>query len=205
TQLHFALVGDVEVPPELVQAGSGTIDPTSGAASLSLLLRLHFMNPFFPSDCGIGLTLNLTTGASGTLRGTPYDRTTGTATFVENSFAVPASDHCGFFAQMVDLVFTLPSPAGNNTAILNATLQEDSTDDILCGCNPKRPPVDNKFMRFAPPEYPLSVEVIAEYTGGPNWEMLFGLDHAPSQNYRHLLLPGNSIIPRSDEGGYDVW
>jgi len=112
----------VEIDISLTQDGSGSIDPVGGSASASLSLFFALVrDPFLPAGCGIGpVAVNPTTDTSGQLTGTPYDSSTGTAGFVENVYNVPISSGCSIFGPIIDGVLGLPSPSGNNQAILSA-------------------------------------------------------------------------------------
>lgn len=114
-------LNQIEIDISLTEDGSGTIDPVGGAASANLSLFFALINPFLPMGCGIGpVVVNPTTDTSGTLTGTPYDSTTGTAGFVENVYEVPRSSGCSIFGPAIDAQLGLPSPSGNNQAVLNS-------------------------------------------------------------------------------------
>jgi Bacterial Ig domain len=75
---------------------AGTIDPNSGVVNLHAPQTAHLdLSSGLPgdTDCPVGpLDLNLTTGASGTAHGKPYNKATGTAEIVDGTFAIPAID-----------------------------------------------------------------------------------------------------------------
>jgi hypothetical protein len=116
-----------------------------------LPVRIHLSNTFLGSACFIGsaskpITLQLTTGTtSPPPPNTPITGATGVVelrdggqlviargySIVDNSFSVPVAQGCGGLLALgvdpsVDLKLGLPSPAGENTAILNGTLEEGS-------------------------------------------------------------------------------
>jgi hypothetical protein len=114
-------LNEIEIDISLTEDGSGAIDPVGGSASVSVSLFFALVNPFLPEGCGIGpVAVNPTTDVSGKLTGTPYDSSSGTAGFVENVYEVPRSSGCSIFGPAIDGQLGLPSPSGNNRAILSA-------------------------------------------------------------------------------------
>jgi hypothetical protein len=116
---------------------------TGDGPALSLPIDVSINNTLIGSGCTIGtssdpIVINLTTGATDPpppnqpISGTPGTGTvskqsvitiTGTS-LVDNAFAVPGASGCGLFGILdpaLDLVAGLPSAAGNNSAVLNAT------------------------------------------------------------------------------------
>jgi hypothetical protein len=111
--------GSTTVRFEVLDFGTGAIDPVSGNATLAIsqmFLRIRRVQGFtMPEACGIGPVSGiLTTGVSGSLVGQLYDQTTGTAAYVNNEVALPRSSGCGFFGAFIDSTVGLPSPEGNN-------------------------------------------------------------------------------------------
>jgi hypothetical protein len=122
--------------------------------ALSLPVKVKLDNPLLGKECYIGsntnpIVLNLVTGTTkppapnkpikGKL-GTVSSRAEGgilvisNNTLVDNSFAAPAATGCGgVFAFLIDPIINakigLPSAAGNNTAILNGTLEQTSAEE----------------------------------------------------------------------------
>src|SRR5216683_6904842 len=47
-------LNQIEIDISLTEDGSGSIDPVGGSASVSVSLFFLLVNPFFPTDCGIG-------------------------------------------------------------------------------------------------------------------------------------------------------
>jgi hypothetical protein len=117
--------------------------------AISLPVKVHLENPFLGSACYIGsnsspIVINLTTGTtSPPPPNTPISGSRGTAEFkgegnilvvsknslVNNSFAAPGANGCGgLFSFLIDPLVNaklgLPSAAGQNTAILNGTLNQ---------------------------------------------------------------------------------
>jgi hypothetical protein len=107
----------------------------SGGLVTVVPLSFQLENPLLGKDCFIGsvsdpITLNLTTGTSGALTGTPGSvvggndgntlQTIGTEV-VDNTFSVPVATGCGsggVFDNDIDTTDSLPSPSGANQAIL---------------------------------------------------------------------------------------
>jgi hypothetical protein len=111
---------------------TGNLDPLTGIANLQVKARIQATGTAFTVGTGPGcligsstnpVTLNLTTGTSGSLVGTPYSATTGTARIVDNTFAVPAIAGCAVGAVNLNSIINqqigLPSPAGQNNAIID--------------------------------------------------------------------------------------
>lgn len=65
----------------------------------------------------------------------------------------------------------------------------------------ERPPVDNKFVAYGGPSFSVDVQMIGTIAGIDHNELYL----APDPNYRHLLFPGNRIIPAPGEGGRLFW
>jgi hypothetical protein len=116
---------------------------TGQGTALTMPLDVAINNVLIGPGCTIGTTtdpidINLTTGTTSPpppnqpITGSPGTGSvskqsvitfTGT-TLVDNSFSVPGASGCGLFGVLdpaLDLVAGLPSAAGHNTAILNAT------------------------------------------------------------------------------------
>jgi hypothetical protein len=117
---------------------------------LSLPVKVHLENPFLGSSCYLGsnshpIVINLTTGAtSPPLPNKSIKGKLGTIdtpgeglilrisknSLVNNSFAVPGATGCGGFLiellldPIINAKLGIPAAAGNNTAILNGTLEQ---------------------------------------------------------------------------------
>jgi hypothetical protein len=145
----FGIGGEADFPgavlsePRLMEeAGPG----------LRLSLRIHLIDPFLGPDCFLGsssepMTLNLTTGATSPpppgepLHGTfpqIYSNPTGEIflfagmVLVDNSFSVPAATGCGVLMDAaIDQKLSLPSPAGENTAGIDADADQTSAEALL--------------------------------------------------------------------------
>lgn len=114
----------VTVTPTPLGDGTGSINPLTGEASASITATFLVSGFLVPAGCQVGpVTLNLSTAA-----GSAYDPTTGRATLVDNTFAVPAAAGCGLLGGIVDGQFGLPSDSGRNSATLVL-----STNPILTG------------------------------------------------------------------------
>ena len=126
------------------------------ATALSLPVKIHLENPLLGSACYIGssaspITWNLTTGAtnppapnkpiSGKV-GPIVEKDEGellelpSAALVDNAFSAPAASGCGgalaaVIDPLIDEKIGLPSPAGNNTAILNNRIELASAERVI--------------------------------------------------------------------------
>jgi hypothetical protein len=128
---------------------------TAEGTALTLPTKVHLENPLLGSACYVGsnsspIVLNLTTGKTSppppnkSISGNP-----GTLTFngegtiitvsknslVNNSFAAPATNGCGgifefLIGPIINSSLGVPSAAGHNTAILNGTLQQASSEAV---------------------------------------------------------------------------
>jgi len=120
-----------------------------GIPAFGLPVKVKLENPLLGNECYIGsstepVVLKLTTGTTkpplpnkpitgkpGTLSSRAEERilVISDNTLVDNSFAVPAAKGCGgkAFEALIDPIVNaklgLPSAAGNNTAVLNGTLE----------------------------------------------------------------------------------
>jgi hypothetical protein len=124
--------------------------------ALSLPVKVKLDNPLFGSSCYIGsnsapISLPLTTGTtSPPAPNKPISGKPGKAEFkdefnyvilrenslVNNSFAAPGTEGCGgIFSFLIDPLVNsqlgVPSAAGQNTAILNGTLQEANAPAVI--------------------------------------------------------------------------
>jgi hypothetical protein len=115
------------------QVGFGT--------ALTLPVKVRLQNALLGGECYIGsdadpIALDLTTGPTvGGPTGAPGVVSTkeeggilviGGTSLVSNTFAVPAATGCGpfgLFDSLIDGEIGLPSPAGNNTAVLNGKVE----------------------------------------------------------------------------------
>jgi hypothetical protein len=125
-----------------------------GIPALGLPVKIKLENPLLGSECYIGsstepIVLKLTTGT--TKPPPPNTSITGKVgefssraeggilviknnSLVDNLFAVPAAKGCGgkAFESIIDPLINaklgLPSPSGNNTAILNGTLEQSGAE-----------------------------------------------------------------------------
>lgn len=118
-------------------------------AAITLPARVHLKNQLLGNACYIGseaspIQLHLTTGATSPkppnksirgARGTPETLEEGEllmlrlggSSLVDNAFSAPAAEGCGEFFSflidpLIDAKLKLPSEDGNNTAVLNGTL-----------------------------------------------------------------------------------
>jgi hypothetical protein len=125
---------------------------------ITLPVRVHLKNTLLGSACYIGseaspIQLHLTTGATSpkapnkSIHGsfgeisTPEEKgisylKLAKNSLVDNNFSVPVAEGCGeFFSFLIDPIvdakLKLPSAEGNNTAILNGTLNTTSVANVL--------------------------------------------------------------------------
>ena len=125
-----------------------------GIPALGLPVKVKLENPLLGNECYIGsstepIVLKLTTGTTKPpLPNKPITGKVGELTsraeggilviknnsLVDNVFAVPAAKGCGGKAfesvvdPLIDAKLGLPSPSGNNTAILNGTLEQSGAE-----------------------------------------------------------------------------
>lgn len=122
-------------------------------AALVLPVRVHIHNPFLGNACYIGsgatpLRLHLTTGATQPpagfkpLRGSAGPTETleekgevalraREAILVDNTFAAPGAEGCGAFRPLLDSDLKIPNRAGENAAVLDATLLIATSQAVL--------------------------------------------------------------------------
>lgn len=132
------------------------LDRETGTA-LTLPVRVHLKNPLLGNSCYIGsestpIQLHLTTGATAPVppnnpihgaEGEPETLEENGITMlrdnknslVDNTFSVPKAEGCGGFLSFIidpllDNKLKLPSADGNNTAILNGTLNAATTEAV---------------------------------------------------------------------------
>ena len=107
--------------------GSGNLNALTGDSNVSIAFRIHLTDDggVLTNNCYIGspsgISLNLTTGASGTLAGISYDQMTGLAGYVDNGFAVPGATGCctlGLCNGNINSNLGIPAGAGINKAVL---------------------------------------------------------------------------------------
>ncbi len=119
---------------------------------LRLTVRVHLMNPFLGPDCYIGsqsspVTLELTTGT--TSPPPPNEPIAGRVPLIssseeggildlaglvllDNSFAVTPATGCGALMDAaIDQKLGLPSPSGENTAVVDAEADQAGAEEIL--------------------------------------------------------------------------
>jgi hypothetical protein len=111
--------------------------------ALSLPVRVKLNNTILGSNCYIGsetepVQLELTTGKSGSLTGTPGEITfneeftiitISKLKLVDGTFAAPAASGCGgtysaYVDPLIDSIFELPASSGKNSATLEGTLRD---------------------------------------------------------------------------------
>ena len=119
--------GVITVRIQPLSAATGNINPLNGAAVLSLSVRVKLEGS--PSGISLGGSCfispinitNATTGSSGPVTGVPYNAATGRFTVAQGTYSVPGADGCGPFGaadSTINSELGLPSPSGNNTAVL---------------------------------------------------------------------------------------
>lgn len=133
-------------------AGTGSLNPMTGAATLSISLRIKLegspQGVSLGSSCIIGpFSLSLTTGTSGSLTGIGYNPDTGLATMVTNTFAVPAAGGCGPLGLAngpINDALGLPAGAGTSKATLLGSMTPIITRGVTSSFTP------NVTSGFAP-------------------------------------------------------
>jgi hypothetical protein len=157
----------VDATAELVgQVQYSILKLASHRAGLVLPLRVHLENPLLGSECYIGsasepVTLHLTTGStsppppnqpiSGNDSGLTIRNGGGLivaedVSAVDNSFSVPPANGCGasLLSSAIDPIINfklgLPSAAGNNTAILNGSVEQAAAPAVIASEGPASTP-----------------------------------------------------------------
>jgi hypothetical protein len=141
-------------PASAVHINLGNLLSAEGTA-LTLPTKVHLENPLLGSSCFVGsnsspIVLPLTTGkTSPPLPNKSISGNPGTLSFngegtiitisknslVNNSFAAPTTNGCGgifefLIGPIINSSLGVPSAAGKNTAILNGTLQQASSEVV---------------------------------------------------------------------------
>jgi hypothetical protein len=127
-------------PASAIKVSVGNLLTETGTA-FAFPVKLKLSNPFVGKDCYVGsdsnpIVVEFTTGASGVLQGKSgskakqdrngFDLTVLTDTLVNDTFASPGVEGCGVGGgadAAIDAALGLPSPSGQNLAILNGTLK----------------------------------------------------------------------------------
>jgi hypothetical protein len=145
---------ELAAPASSIGIDLGNLLSGEGTA-LSLPIKVHLENPLFGGSCYVGsnsspIVLSLTTGTtSPPAPNKPIKGNPGTLTFnpegtlftvsenslVNNSFAVPATNGCGgifefLIGPIINSTLGVPAAAGTNTAILNGTLKQASSEVV---------------------------------------------------------------------------
>ncbi len=108
-------VGPVTVRFVPLDDATGTLNPLTGEATVTLSMRIRLIHALLPNTCGIGpINVTLTADQDGDFMGVAYSMDDGTATYVNGTFEVPGSDSCGGLESTIDGIVGLPSPSGNN-------------------------------------------------------------------------------------------
>jgi hypothetical protein len=133
-------ITELAAPPSSVVLNTAYEQLGEGTA-LTLPVKVRLENVFLGSECYIGsteepITLNLTTGATtGGPTGSPGTKSSreeggilviSGVSLVSNTFSVPKASGCGPFGVLdgiIDEKLGLPSASGNNTAVLNGSVE----------------------------------------------------------------------------------
>lgn len=118
--------------------------------ALSLPVKFHLENALLGNNCYIGsgtepVQLNLTTGTSGALEGTPGELSfnpeftivrLNPLMLVDGAFTAPSADGCGglfseFFDPFVDSLFGLPSASEENEVSLTMEFEIATAESVL--------------------------------------------------------------------------
>jgi hypothetical protein len=137
-------------PASSIQVNAINLLSESGPA-FTFPVRLHLNSPFVGGECYVGseaepVVVAFTTGISGALQGKngstiKTDRhgfilSVLTDTLVNNEFASPGVQGCGVEGgadAAIDSALGLPSPPGNNLAVLNGTLKLAGAENAKLG------------------------------------------------------------------------
>jgi len=137
---------ELAAPASSIGINEGNLLGESGTA-LSLPVKVKLSNPLLGEECYVGsnehpVVLNLTTGTSGTLKGSAghINVKEGLLTdtenkLVNNTFEAPAVNGCGgifsfLINPLVDAKLGLPSGEGHNKAVLEGTLEQASNKKV---------------------------------------------------------------------------
>lgn len=137
---------ELAAPASSIGINEGNLLGESGTA-LSLPVKVKLSNPFLGEACYIGsnahpVVLNLTTGTSGTLKGSAGHinvieglLTDTESKLVNNTFEAPVVNGCGgLFSSIIDPIVDgkvgLPSGEGKNKAVLEGTLEQAGTERV---------------------------------------------------------------------------
>ncbi len=132
---------ELAAPASSVRLNVENYETRTGTA-LSLPVKVHLENPFLGSSCYVGsnsnpVVINLTTGTSGSLTGTPgtfealgEERILAfsNSSLVNQTFPAPGANGCGgLFSFLIDPIVDsklgIPSASGKNSAVLNGKLE----------------------------------------------------------------------------------
>jgi hypothetical protein len=138
----------IKVDVGLLLAGEGT--------ALQLPIKVRLENPLLGSACYVGsntapVVLKMTTGSTSpplpnkSIKGNPGELvfngegtilTVFKNSLVDNSFAAPKTNGCGelfefLIGPIINSTLGVPAAAGHNTAILNGTLKQTGSEDVL--------------------------------------------------------------------------
>ena len=122
----------------------------SAGVALQLPVKVHLENPFLGGSCYVGssanpLTIPLTTGTSGSLKGKvgaitfneEFDKTTVTGgKLVNNTFTAPSASGCGgaivelLIDPIINGMIGLPNGEGANAATLNANFEDGAAGSV---------------------------------------------------------------------------
>ena len=131
-------------------AGTGTLNPLTGAATLTISVRLQLQGSpsgvSLGSSCFVGpWTMAMTTGTTNPpgpntpITGVPYDASTSTLTAVDNAFSVPGASGCGPLGlanSQLNTGLGVPAAAGTQSAVI----QLGGTPTITKGVNASNVP-----------------------------------------------------------------
>jgi len=145
---------ELAAPASSIQINLGNLLNAEGTA-LQLPVKVHLENPLLGSSCYVGsnsspVVLPLTTGTTSPplpnkpIKGNPGELvfnseftllTVKKNSLVNNSFAAPATNGCGgifefLIGPIINSSLGVPATAGHNTAILNGTLHQASSEAV---------------------------------------------------------------------------
>ena len=138
---------ELAAPAHSVEVNLGNLLAGEGTG-LSLPIKVKLENPLLGSSCYVGsnsspIVVNLTTGKSGVLTGTPGEAelleesiiALPHASLVNGTYSAPAASGCGgIFSFLIDPIIDsrlgLPSASGKNEAVLNGKLEVVAAEEV---------------------------------------------------------------------------
>lgn len=121
-------LGPINVSINPLGPATGNVNPYTGVSSISLSVRVDIDGTGVGGDCKVSpihLAASSSTIGASPFIGVPYNTTDGSVTVVDKTFSVPGASGCSTFPinvnNEINSQLGLPSPSGNNAAVLGAT------------------------------------------------------------------------------------